>query len=51
VNETFTIFVEYLLNNYKKRKKMKTTYNTYKPTDAKAGQGYDCTLGRGVSVS
>ena len=31
---------------------MKTTYNTYKPTDAKAGQGYDCTLiCRGMSVS
>lgn len=30
---------------------MKTTYNTYKPTDAKAGQGCDCTLGRGMYMS
>ncbi len=23
---------------------MKTIYNTYKPSDAKAGKGYDCNL-------
>lgn len=30
---------------------MKTTYKTYKPNDAKAGQGCDCILSRDLFIS